>query len=388
MLSGLLGRTQKRQEPPREEASSNDKNELVSLAPRSQAAGSSAKVAAPLPKEVHSALLRALRAEGLEETAACLREEAGLEDLPSGQAGAGNEPAHQAVAASLLSSSSLPRDVKALLQSHGAGSSSAGGSSGRPASHHLADSHQHLAEQRKGLARLHAKIQELRADGAQWTGVAPTEGQDGDAAEAEEQALRAEIASLDAEVESLTKLLETRKEEEDKMRQRLKQTNDDIQVRRAMRTVKSSEPPIQAPGEQEVEKLRRILAQWSLSQSPPRMSAAAVFAKVDQNHDGRLEWNSDEIRMFVRKIFKNFEIRLPSWPDPLWYDLYRRCDVNGSYSLDLEESMKFAKTCFEMALYAQNPDQVLPSPRPPSARKSPGRDSNIGSIDEAEGQED
>jgi len=53
-----------------------------------------------------------------------------------------------------------------------------------------------------------------------------------------------------------------------------------------------------------------------------------------------------------------------------WYELYRRCDVDGSFSLELEEAFRFARICFEMALYWHDP-ALLATGIPPLAPSAP-----------------
>merc|ERR1712032_1100212 len=67
----------------------------------------------------------------------------------------------------------------------------------------------------------------------------------------------------------------------------------------------------------------------------------------DRNHDGRLEWNNDEIMSFTRGIFHHYHIKLPTWPEGTWYKLYQAADKDHSYTLDMNESFEFTKMCFE-----------------------------------------
>lgn len=58
------------------------------------------------------------------------------------------------------------------------------------------------------------------------------------------------------------------------------------------------------------------------------------------------------IRQFVHDLFKHYELHLPQWQDHVWYELYRQCDRNMDYALELSDVMDFAKHCFELSLHS------------------------------------
>jgi len=101
----------------------------------------------------------------------------------------------------------------------------------------------------------------------------------------------------------------------------------------------------------QAQRIRRLLVNWDAPQGPKRI-AAETFAKVDSNHDGRLEWKNDELLMFTKLIFQNHHVTMPPWPEAVWMEMYRLCDLDRSHSLDVVESLKFARCCFEAALRA------------------------------------
>jgi len=105
----------------------------------------------------------------------------------------------------------------------------------------------------------------------------------------------------------------------------------------------------------DVEKLRRLLAQWDLPNGP-RLVALSIFARVDGNRDRMLTWNNGEIRRFVSEIFHHYQVSAPIWQEHIWYDMYRFCDVDGSYSIDMEECYNFAKLCFQETLRMRTQD--------------------------------
>jgi hypothetical protein len=78
-----------------------------------------------------------------------------------------------------------------------------------------------------------------------------------------------------------------------------------------------------------------------------------VFKQLDRNADGRIDWNSGEIKGFVLAIFKRYSVPLPSWPDQRWFEKYHECSVHRRHAISLEEAIKFARICFEATLAEQ-----------------------------------
>merc|ERR1712118_398151 len=105
----------------------------------------------------------------------------------------------------------------------------------------------------------------------------------------------------------------------------------------------------------ELQIIEQLLAEWD-TMGGPRQAAWFVFVEVDSNADGRLEWNNDEIRSYVRKVLEKNGCFVPNWPDHVWYEMYRACDVNHSYSLDPGEALLFARHCLEVTAHQINKD--------------------------------
>lgn len=101
----------------------------------------------------------------------------------------------------------------------------------------------------------------------------------------------------------------------------------------------------------QAQRIRRLLVNWDAPHGPKRI-AAETFARVDSNHDGRLEMKNDELQRFTRFIFQSHNVALPAWPEAVWLEMYRLCDLDRSHALDVVESLKFARCCFEAALRA------------------------------------
>jgi len=99
----------------------------------------------------------------------------------------------------------------------------------------------------------------------------------------------------------------------------------------------------------QAQRIRHLLLKWDTPQGPKRI-ASETFAKVDSNHDGRLEY--DEVLKLARLIFQHYHVDVPVWPDAVWAELFRSCDLDKSQMIDVAESLKFARGCFEAALRA------------------------------------
>jgi len=99
----------------------------------------------------------------------------------------------------------------------------------------------------------------------------------------------------------------------------------------------------------QAQRIRCLLINWDAPQGPKRI-AAETFAHVDSNHDGRLDWQNDEVCRFTRLIFHYHHIAVPPWSDTIWSELFCFCELDKSMSVDVVEAMKFTRGCFEAAL--------------------------------------
>jgi len=100
----------------------------------------------------------------------------------------------------------------------------------------------------------------------------------------------------------------------------------------------------------EAQKIRGLLASWDLPGSPAQSIIENAFKDVDANNDGKLEWNNNEIKSFVLRVFARASLSVPPWEDAVWWELYRSADVDNSISLDLAESSNFAQHVFQVTL--------------------------------------
>lgn len=159
------------------------------------------------------------------------------------------------------------------------------------------------------------------------------------------------------------------------MTQRLRQAQEDVAIMRRQKEIQtksaapqvSAAPPPMEPmpvsaapplpksiprdGPQN-ERITWILTNWDHAHGPVMAVAPKLFAHCDTDHDGKLQWNQGEIRMFVHELFKHYDVHLPQWQDRVWYELYRQCDRDQDYALEMREICGFAKHCFELASHA------------------------------------
>lgn len=78
-----------------------------------------------------------------------------------------------------------------------------------------------------------------------------------------------------------------------------------------------------------------------------------LFAAADTNRDGHLEWNSSEIRKFVRLVFEEHRLPMPNIPDAVWYEMYREVDPLGS-GVDEGKARLLCKNLLERILQLNN----------------------------------
>jgi len=121
------------------------------------------------------------------------------------------------------------------------------------------------------------------------------------------------------------------------------------QIRAAEMQLEELKKTAEASEASQAHRIRQLLMNWDTPNGPKRV-ASQTFSQVDTDHDGRLEWATDEVCRFVRLLFHYHHVTAPPWADGVWYELYRLCDLDKSHSLDIAEALRFARGCFEAAL--------------------------------------
>jgi len=305
---------------------------------------------APNHGDIQRAVIGALLAGGMKETAANYRAEVGLEGSDTMDVTSAMEI--------LLQPDVIPAEVAAVIRR-----SLTSGVKAPPALS-LAETSAHMAEQCSSMDRLQQKLRALRMQGANFapleTSMASQE-YDGD-----NDKLKSELEQYDAEIRKLRSQLEERQAAEKLAQERLRKVKAELADLEAQPAPPKPKPRERTSNELMADKIRGILSKWDTSAI--RRRCTNCFAKVDSNHDGRLEWNPGEIKKFVKLVFQTEQVPLPPWQETIWYEMYRRCDVDGSYSLDLEEAFRFAKTCLETALTSLDSAQ----PSSPGGQESEG----------------
>jgi len=84
----------------------------------------------------------------------------------------------------------------------------------------------------------------------------------------------------------------------------------------------------------------------------------ACFAEADSDRDGKLSWNTREIVTFVSSVFHHHGLEPPSWPEHVWYEIFRSDDLDQKHSLDIHKALKFAKHCFQLVGRAMDADHT------------------------------
>jgi len=125
-----------------------------------------------------------------------------------------------------------------------------------------------------------------------------------------------------------------------------------LQLEEEEKLLKSSSKTVSS-----TERLQALLDAWTLA-GCGKETAESIFREVDADSDGKLEWNNDEIREFVRIVFKRHSVVMPDWQESVWYEMYRHADLDRSNSLELDEAVNFAQHCLDVALVALG-DQLV-----------------------------
>jgi hypothetical protein len=313
--------------------------------------GHSASRSSPQKLVTLEILFTLLQSRGLNDTAACLQREAGLSNLSVDKGGSpGSSPAQKGDAN--LSELVAPATEEALkLRSHAASLSQA------EQRRRIASLATEMSKQGQQMAEIRDLVHRVRstASSVQRPSLEEQEEKikmnDAEIRELElicserdalSRNLRMELDRTAAEVADLRRTLEEHEDKETKARIELTKLEEE-----AMRL--SAELGA-VPAPTQARKIQDILSGWYDQDGHLQLMIRQLFLEIDRDRDGRLEWNNNEIRNFVHELFHRNGILLPNWQEHVWYDMYRRADVNGSYSLELDEAMRFARSCFEAAL--------------------------------------
>jgi len=288
-------------------------------------------------------LLNLLQARGLNDTADCLQREAGLSSA-SGSPGRKGEPA--------ISELVAPATEEALrLRAHAASLAQA------EQRRRIGSLAQEMSKQGNQMGQIRDLV--LRVREAASNVYRPTLEEQEDQIKANElelrelevicserdalaKNLRIELDRTSAEASELRRTLEEREDEETKARIQLTRLEEEA--------LKLSCELEAVPVMTQARKIQGLLNAWHDQDGHLQIMVRQIFIDIDRDKDGRLQWNNDEIRGFVRELFSRNGVMLPNWQETVWYEMYRRADVDHSYSLEQEEAGRFARSCFEAAL--------------------------------------
>lgn len=94
--------------------------------------------------------------------------------------------------------------------------------------------------------------------------------------------------------------------------------------------------------------LLQKLVNWEAADN--QAAIKKVFMQVDRDNSSHLSWNDSEVRNFIRRVFEALDLPIPRLPENVWYQLYREVDIDGNYTLSLEEASDFVKHVIERIL--------------------------------------
>jgi len=288
-------------------------------------------------------LLNLLQARGLNDTAECLQREAGLSS-PVGSSARKGEPA--------ISELVAPATEEALrLRAHAASLAQA------EQRRRIGSLAQEMSKQGQQMGEIRDLVHRVRETAA--SVYRPTLEEQEEQIKANDMELRElevicserdalarnlriELERTTSEVSELRRTLEEREDEETKARIQLTRLEEEA--------LKLSCDLEAVPVMTQARKIQGLLNEWHDQDGHLQVMVRKLFRDIDKDGDGRLEWNNSEIRDFVRELFSRNGIMLPNWQEHVWYEMYRRADVDHSYSLELAEAVRFARSCFEAAL--------------------------------------
>jgi len=347
----------------------------------------SGEILAGLDAATYGIIMAALQKQGLKATSACFRHEIGSdivngfdEAVPCG----GSAPdVHGALV------TKMPCVQEGLSQRYQAARAANG--EGRRRVERCAEV---MVAQRRRLEGIRTRVQQIRGEyqgscAAANNGSSKLHAQDAEIIELQhecsnfmklEDTLREQLNSKEEEASELRKSYEQQKAVEAELWAELTQKQAEVQSLRESRdaalaaTAAAKRPaavsvvytsaPAPVQGWQmkmpnPVDIIRSVLSVWDGAGGAHENDEIRVcFAECDSNWDGKLDWNLREIVRFVGAVFNHHGLSPPSWPEHVWYEMYRSDDLDHSYSLDINEALRFAKHCLQVVLRALESDNT------------------------------
>jgi len=138
----------------------------------------------------------------------------------------------------------------------------------------------------------------------------------------------------------------------------------------------TSLPVRQAAGSESArQKIRQILAEWYEPDGASNKCQNA-FVRVDVKRSGQLSWNEDVARVYVCAVFEDLGVPRPQFMAMKTADLvqiFNKNDTHRDHMLHEQESVEFARLCFEQALRELgDQDPIMPAEK--KAKVSETRD--------------
>lgn len=106
----------------------------------------------------------------------------------------------------------------------------------------------------------------------------------------------------------------------------------------------------------------------------------ALFAEVDCNQSGTLQWETSEIITFVQRFFQQKSLPVPDVPQAVWYQWFREVDHNNDGHMQLEEAIEFVRHIFERILQCKGKmnGQVTAGSTAIQQRRAPQETAGVG----------
>eukprot|EP00929_Paragymnodinium_shiwhaense_P053908 TRINITY_DN27024_c0_g1_i1.p1 TRINITY_DN27024_c0_g1~~TRINITY_DN27024_c0_g1_i1.p1 ORF type:complete len:330 (+),score=90.54 TRINITY_DN27024_c0_g1_i1:115-1104(+) len=296
------------------------------------------------------ALLAALAAAGLEESVACLRDEAGIR-------GDSLVSADGALRALTTTAAALSLEDASLLRRGLAGCNP---SSGLPKAHsttsyahacnHLRTQRDHVETLQKAVRSMHKHLER----GTSSRGGSKTRRPD-----MVEQLSMSELALLKRRMDAMSA-------KETEVDERLQEAQAQLEILKATIEVVPCEPlangthathaeVAEAPPRQEEQvDVKRVLdAALSRSSEPGGLKekAHSCFKEACGKSPTQLSWEAGEVQRFVTSAFQRYGLGEPGWSDVVWGELRKTCELEAAEDIDFLQAYSLLRHCFELRIF-------------------------------------
>lgn len=150
-------------------------------------------------------------------------------------------------------------------------------------------------------------------------------------------------AEVQEEIDRLNMMLKAQDDNQSHLARELRETQEELQKLKHLAKSQSGVALTSCPSSPKIVSTHEVFD----TTHGPSSILQEVFTEVDANHNGLLDYRSQEVHHFIRRAFARCGIVTPSWPEEIWQALVREAGVDISSELNLFQASRLAHHCWK-----------------------------------------